>query len=115
MKHIKIANITYAFHIEDNLTTPEGEAAYGNIKHSDQTLLLSSDFPSKQKRDEVLLHEIIHGVIHLYGVDSMIDPENEESIVTILARGMMQVFQDNPDLVKELFNGNTTRSIRIRK
>ena len=73
MKHIKIANITCAFNVEDNLTTPEGEAAYGNIKHSDQTLLLSSDFPSKQKRDEVLLHEIIHGVIHLVWCGLLID------------------------------------------
>lgn len=114
MKHIKIANITYAFHVEDNLTTPEGEAAYGNIKHTDQTILLSSQFPSKQKRDEVLLHEVIHGVIDLYGINNLIPEDNGEAVVELLARGMMQVFQDNPDLVKELFNVKAIRPTQRR-
>lgn len=114
MKHIKIANITYAFHIEDNLTTPDGEAAYGNISHSNQSILLSSQFPSKQKRDEVLLHEIFHGVIDLYGIDKLIPQDNGEAVVELLARGMMQVFQDNPELVKELFNVKATRTIQLR-
>ena len=53
-------------------------------------------------------------MVDQYGIDNLITHENMEPIVSILARGLMQVFQDNPDLVKELFNGKATKSTNRR-
>lgn len=112
MKQIKIANLTYKVHRKAGLTSDQGITAYGIITNSKQTIELETDFPSKDKYNEVLLHEVLHGVIDQYGIDNLINHENMESIVSILARGLMQVFQDNPDLVKELFHGKATKSTK---
>lgn len=112
MKHIKIANINFAFSEEDGLTTSDGHGAYGLCSHQDLTIKIEKKFPSEEKRKEVLLHEVIHGVIDMY--DIQVPEDKMESLVVVLARGMMQVFQDNPELVKELFNVKATRTIQLR-
>ena len=45
----------------------------------------------------VLLHEILHGIFYHYLEDFT---ENEEHLVTQLAKGLYQVLKDNPDLVR---------------
>lgn len=54
--------------------------------------------PPVEERDTVL-HEILHGVWALMGIDY---PKIEETIVNRLATGLTQVFQDNPELMKYL-------------
>lgn len=114
MKQVKIANLIYKVSRKAGLTSDDGQLAYGIISNGKQTIELETEFPSQDKYKEVVLHEVIHGVVDQYGIDNLITHENMEPIVSILARGLMQVFQDNPDLVKELFNGKATKSTNRR-
>ena len=45
----------------------------------------------------VLLHEILHGIFYHYLEDYT---ENEEHLVTQLAKGIYQVLKENPELTK---------------
>ena len=45
----------------------------------------------------VLLHEILHGIFYHYLEDYT---ENEEHLVTQLAKGLYQVLKENPELIK---------------
>lgn len=46
-----------------------------------------------------LLHEILHGIYHIYNIQQ---GDEEERVVNTFANGMIQVFQDNPDLLTYL-------------
>lgn len=46
-----------------------------------------------QAKVQILLHEIVHGILHNAGID-----EQPENMVDAIAHGMMQVIRDNPDL-----------------
>lgn len=49
----------------------------------------------------VLLHEILHGIFYHYLEDYT---ENEEHIVTQLAKGLYQVLKENPEITKLISN-----------
>jgi len=49
-----------------------------------------------------LMHEILHGVMFHYNLT----PEDEEVIVTTMARGIFQVIKDNPKIFQEVKNGD---------
>lgn len=53
----------------------------------------------KQRRAFVLLHEILHGILIHGRVDL---GDNEESIVDILAMGVVSLIRDNPELIQEI-------------
>ncbi|MBP3633152.1 MAG: hypothetical protein J6J43_01095 [Oscillospiraceae bacterium] len=66
--------------------------AYGNINWDECVIKLSADAGmSHARKCEVLWHEILHGLLHRVGLQ----PENEEHLVDMLAKGIYQVLQDN--------------------
>jgi len=46
---------------------------------------------------EVLLHEILHAIFHVFVIK---DEDKEERTVSILGTALACVFQDNPELIK---------------
>lgn len=50
-----------------------------------------------QAKLQILLHEIVHGLLHNAGID-----EQPENTVEAIAHGMMQVLRDNPELYKQI-------------
>jgi hypothetical protein len=64
----------------------QGQISYGELK-----IRLEESLP-KQNEEEVLLHEIIHGVFNHMCI------EQDEELVTKLANGLYQVLKDNPSL-----------------
>ena len=58
----------------------------------------------------VLLHEILHGIFYHYLEDYT---ENEEHLVTQLAKGIYQVLKENPELIKLINKESIIWVIRI--
>jgi len=51
------------------------------------------DLPNTLKA-ETALHEILHSIRFMYGLDNVVD---EESVVQIMGQVLTQVFRDNKD------------------
>jgi len=89
---IKILGLTYDIEQVEYISREELKLA--QIDYMKQKILLISDL-GKQKKEQALLHEIMHGIYNALGLDYT-DEENIQSIACVLH----QVITDN----KELFN-----------
>jgi len=99
MDKLKVGFLTYS--IEDfGPKEADLRGVYGTHSPATQIIKVDSN-ASKERRKEVLLHEILHAVWNQW----MAQGENmeEEQVVNALAMGLMTVFTDNPGLKKELF------------
>ncbi len=67
-------------------------------EYSADELIIRIDVTQKEQRVvETLIHEIIHAIYNLYNIN---DDDKEERIVSAMSRGWLQVYRDNPDLLK---------------
>ena len=79
----------------------EGQRLWGRIDHSQQTITLDPQMGANHA-PEVLLHEVLHGVISLTGGLTPKDTETEDGIITRLQNGLLGVLRENPALVAYL-------------
>lgn len=93
-KSIKIGAVTYGVKYENNLNDGE-HMVYGQINWENHVIRLSEGLQDTQGEYHTLLHEIVHGVAHEYGLDI-----NEET-TDFLASGLHQVIVDNPEMFKD--------------
>lgn len=88
---VRIAGVEYKVILVPNLMNG-ATAAYGYIDYENSVISLSDTFGTgHQKRCQILLHEILHGIREHNGMEI----ENEEAIVDMFAKGIYQVLQDN--------------------
>lgn len=88
---VRIHGVEYKVVLVQNLMNG-ATAAYGHIDYENSVIELSDTFGTEhQKRCQVLLHEILHGIREANGMKI----ENEESVVDMFAKGIYQVLQDN--------------------
>ena len=91
---VKIGGITYKVK-ECAAPSEEDPNVDGQILYSKQELRLKSEMAEEYK-ENVFIHEIIHGVLELIGV------EQDENLVIRLSNAIHQVIKDNPDIFKEV-------------
>lgn len=90
-KSIRIHGVEYKVEIKPNLMAGS-IAAYGHIDFENALIELSDTYGTEhQKRCQILLHEILHGIREANGMTI----ENEEAVVDMFAKGLYQVLQDN--------------------
>ncbi len=93
---IKIGNINYELSevpCVDRYSALKGQIIY------DESIIKILDDMNLEHKQETLLHEILHGLIHFLNIDL---DNKEEEVVTQFARGIMMVIKDNPDLINYL-------------
>lgn len=67
---------------------------YGMIDYESCEIYLNAERgTAHEKRCLILLHEVMHGIVRHMGAE--LDPEQEEYLVDMFARGVYQVLQDN--------------------
>ena len=52
----------------------------------------------RRARAETLLHEILHAIVHSWGIEGILG-DSEEQIVSLISLGMASVIRQNPALV----------------
>lgn len=88
---VRIAGVEYEVVIRPHLMNG-AYSAYGYIDYENSRIELSDTFGTEhQKRCQILWHEILHGIRENNGMEI----ENEEEVVTMFAKGIYQVLQDN--------------------
>lgn len=92
-ENIKIGGVDYKVNIEQNLRNA-AVLLYGEIDFENCHIRLSgTDGLGEERRQITFLHEVLHGILwHYWSGDPV---EEEEKIVTALAKGLFQVLKDN--------------------
>ena len=108
-KSIKIGYINYQFDFwPDSFAT--SEKAQGEFFEEENKIgLKESAIPSIQGVN-VLIHEIMHGIAYQYGIQDILD-SNEEKIINTFTNGLTTVLHDNPwlvDYIKRYTNDNNS-------
>ena len=71
----------------------EPEALCGSIYYDYQEIYINKDFNKKHQK-AVLIHEVVHGISEMYGLDF------DEKTVTTFSNGLNTAIKDNPQLFK---------------
>lgn len=98
MDRIKIGAIGYAYKLVPDLHDDydqqgKWQPLYGHIKYNTGEMCVSDSLPPGQRR-VTTLHEVIHGVLTNAGIE-----DHNETLISALAHGLVQVLRDNPELV----------------
>ena len=80
----------------EKLEGGEREKCLGMFSEEHMTIKIRESFTSKHIEAETLLHEVLHSVYAIMGVQQK-DPE--EKVVRQISTGMAMVIRDNPKLI----------------
>lgn len=98
-KAIKIDNITYDIKTSPDLKS-DGVDVLGCVSYSDGLIQLDEN-QSKDSMVITLVHEATHAILESRCIDIRIKSDNLlETIVDSVARGVVQLIKDNPELIK---------------
>lgn len=75
------------------------EFVAGQVNHNQAIIEISTN-RSNGNMKQVLMHEVIHGILYNRNIEKNIAPEYLETVVDELAKGVIQVVRDNPALIK---------------
>ena len=95
---IKVGFLTYKVEAIPK-EVADAKGVYGYVNHTKQIIRVDEEL-SAERYKEVLLHEILHTVYNMWGIN---DGEQEEEIVNKMGNGLATVFRDNPKLKEILF------------
>lgn len=112
---VKIGGVNYNINLHNSTSFIGGSSGneildgeFDTCKGRIQLAIKQKDNPEEliayDRLITVLLHEILHGIFYHYLEDYT---ENEEHIVTQLAKGLYQVLKENPELIKLIGNNHT--------
>ena len=99
MKIIKIGNVVYRIKRIKRLIDG-GDVLFGQINYKKSTIKLTKRMSNQHER-QTIWHEAIHAIAHQTGA------KIDEQLVEILASGIMQVINDNPEIGKKVTDGPT--------
>lgn len=89
---IKILGLTYEIEQVDFISREENLA--GQFSEENLKILLRKDLPDQYK-EQVLIHELVHGILVTIGSELYED----EKFVTSFANVLHQILTDNPTLI----------------
>lgn len=88
LKKVDILGIPYE--IKEVETIDKGTLIIGQINYLEQIILLDKSLP-KEKKEQTLLHEILHGILSALGYD---DINDDEHLVQSISSALYQVLRN---------------------
>ena len=75
----------------------------GIIRYKSSTISIDTNIRTIESKRQVLLHEILHGIINQGKCeDCLVGEKGTEKLIDVLAYGLLGLIQDNPELLEEL-------------
>lgn len=92
-KQVKIGCYVYdVLPFDEDIASMKG--VYGEINYVDSVIQIDTS-RQDSRQVETLLHEILHGIFDAYNIQP---GDDEERVVTTMARGLFQVLRDNQEV-----------------
>ena len=92
---IKILNLE--FEVIEKECVMHGSEAVGQIEHLEQVIEIKKGL-SKERKQQILLHEIIHSCFEQLGYRKEHD---DEHLIDIISTSLCLVLRDNPHIFRE--------------
>ena len=89
---IKISAINYLVIPSKNKCFLNGRECYAMINFDSHVINIDTSLQTVEGMKQSLIHEILHGIVR----DRDIEIKNEEKVVESFAKGLYQLFVDNP-------------------
>ena len=90
---VRIGGIDYKVVFKANPLNGTNDVCYGVFDSERCVIELNSERDMHPDRlNQTFLHELLHGAIHGCAIES----DDEETLVTAMARGLYQIIKDNP-------------------
>lgn len=92
----KLKIIGFEWQVKESQEIADEGACFGSTHTQTQTIYLEKKAPI-QKKEQVLLHEILHALWWQQGLGIRFKDEKkiEEEVITTLSQGLYQVLKDN--------------------
>ena len=81
----------------------DGQTIYGRISSKEAVIEVSKDICDYQQKITIM-HEVIHGICNHRNIDKHISAERYEDVTDEIAKGLVQVLNDNPELIDFIKN-----------
>jgi len=92
---VRIGGIDYKVVFKPNPTNGTNDVCYGVFDSELCEIQLNNEREMHPERlKQTFLHELLHGAIWECGIES----EDEELLVKTMARGLLQIINDNPEI-----------------
>jgi plastocyanin len=103
-KVLKVGPYPYAIEFAPDWIKVGDDKKWGTCDHSTHTIAVSnySVMPNQEMLVGVVLHELLHAV---WAVGNLPNRTKEETAVTVLETGLLQVFKDNPSFLDWIKKG----------
>ena len=98
IEKVRIDTAEYAVKVVDEPILLDGRDCAGIIDYVKTEIKLKEDIA--EKRLDVLMHEIVHGILIERNINDKIPTDDLELVVDEFAKGMLNVMRDNPDLLR---------------
>lgn len=98
---VKIDQVTYAVSETAGPILVDSRVCRGAITYGTNKIELLATEGESQKQ-VTLMHEIVHGIVYERNLEKYIKGDENEDFTDEMARAIMQLIRDNPELVKQL-------------
>jgi len=99
---VRLAGVEFTIEYKSKVVSDSGEDLSGQCSGAERLIEVStSENKTKDARDRTLLHECLHGILHVTGLSSMInDEDKEEAIVVALENALWLLMKFRPGAIK---------------
>lgn len=95
---VKIDQVLYSITRTAGPILVENKACCGAITYNQNEIEVLTAL-GKSAEVVTLVHEIVHGITYERGINTLIKDESVETFTEEMAKGIIQLIRDNPDLV----------------
>ena len=113
LNKVRIDTQDYDINIADGPIVVNNELCDGSISLPDCVIMLNKECKARYR--QILMHELIHGIMMERRFDNLVGEENKEMIVEQMALGMVNLLNDNPKLVNYFIGGTEIGDSIIEK
>ena len=93
--------------------TADAEKNFGSFHSELMEIRMRPAFSSDQQAADTLLHECLHAIVSVHGMD--IRKDGEERTVTVLATALSALIKFNPDLISYLKDALSNGKRAVKK
>lgn len=98
---VKVDNVDYKI-ISKEKVFLNGRLVFGAIDYVTSEIEIANGDVSLPNQKVTLMHEIVHAIAQERDIKDLLPQDNDqmEKLVNEIAKGMLQVIRDNPELIK---------------
>lgn len=97
---VQIDMIRYGIEMSETPVLLDGRECGGMIEYNNARILISAKAIRGERVKQVLMHEIVHGLLHERQIEELIKEDRLEDFVDALSRTLVGFLRDNPKMIE---------------